>query len=165
MRLALETFPRSVRRKRLRQHFNGDVAIQPRVAGAIHLAHAALADGGKDFIGTELVAWLKRHLSDRAKFSRSDRTELLTDPPLRTSAKLRYVKSRLTGNAAAGNACNVAASPYSYDLKPPAARGQTLARVTADDACRRRQKKYESPQSTLVAADGLHASGPSPIER
>ena len=25
-----------------------------------------------------------------------------------TSAKVRYVKSRLTGNAAAGNACNVA---------------------------------------------------------
>jgi hypothetical protein len=32
-------------------------------------------------------------------------------------------------------------------------------------ACKRRQKKYESPQSRLVAADGPHACGPSPIER
>jgi hypothetical protein len=31
-----------------------------------------------------------------------------TCPPFRTSAKVRYVKSRLTGNAAAGNAYNVA---------------------------------------------------------
>ena len=32
-------------------------------------------------------------------------------------------------------------------------------------ACRRRQKKYESPQSTLVVADGTNAAGRSPIER
>jgi len=40
-------------------------------------------------------------------------------------------------------------------------RGQALAGV----ACRRRQKKYESPQSTPVAAAQPHASGPSPTER
>jgi len=40
-------------------------------------------------------------------------------------------------------------------------RGQALAGV----GCRRRQKKYESPQSTPVAAAQPHASGPSPIER
>ena len=45
--------------------------------------------------------------------------------------------------------------------KPPAVRGQALAGVT----CRRRQKKYESPQSTPVAAAQPHASGPSPTER
>lgn len=39
--------------------------------------------------------------------------------------------------------------------------GQALARV----ACRRRHKKYESAQSTLVAAAQPHASGPSPTER
>jgi hypothetical protein len=33
------------------------------------------------------------------------------------------------------------------------------------EACRRRQKKYESPQSTPVPTDQLHASGPSPTER
>ena|ERR1700686_516208 len=36
---------------------------------------------------------------------REDRSH---SPPFRTSAKLRYVKSRLTGNAAGGNAYNVA---------------------------------------------------------
>src|SRR4029450_1245495 len=53
-----------------------------------------------------------------------------------------YFKSRLTGNAAAGNAYNV-----------------------ADMACRRRQKKYESPQSTPEPAAQPHASGPSPTEK
>jgi hypothetical protein len=42
-----------------------------------------------------------------------------------------------------------------------AVRGQALACVT----CRRRQKKYESPQSTPVAAAQPHASGPSPTSR
>ena len=45
--------------------------------------------------------------------------------------------------------------------KQPAVRGQAPAGV----ACRRRQKKYESPQSTPVAAAQPHASGPSPTER
>jgi hypothetical protein len=40
-------------------------------------------------------------------------------------------------------------------------RGQALACV----ACRRRQKKYESPQNTLVIADGASAAGRSPMER
>ena len=38
---------------------------------------------------------------------------------------------------------------------------QALAGV----ACRRRQKKYESAQSTAVAAAQPHASGPSPTEK
>jgi hypothetical protein len=45
--------------------------------------------------------------------------------------------------------------------KQPTVSGQVLAGV----ACRRRQKKYESPQSTPVAAAQPHASGPSPTER
>ena len=32
-------------------------------------------------------------------------------------------------------------------------------------ACRRRQKEYENPQSTLVAAAQPHAAGPSPTEK
>ena len=142
---------------------------------------------------------------------REDRSH---SPPFRTFAKVRYVKSRLTGNAAAGNAYNVAdmasllqavrnagANTWSSSAlgvlerllavgglgeqhphaglstqraqhrqrrrllallrpKPPAVRGQALPGV----ACRRRHKKYESPQSTPVAAAQPHASGPSPTE-
>src|SRR2546429_3095607 len=36
---------------------------------------------------------------------------------------------------------------------------------TVDVACRRRQKKYESPQTTPVAAAQPHAAGPSPTEK
>src|SRR5262245_19870116 len=46
-------------------------------------------------------------------------------------------------------------------LQQPTVRGQALAAA----ACRRRQRKYESPQSTPVAAAQPHASGPSPTER
>jgi hypothetical protein len=52
--------------------------------------------------------------------------------------------SRLNGLSIA----NVAASSYSYDLNSWRCAGQALAGV----ACRRRQKKYESLQSTPVAA-------------
>ena len=38
-----------------------DVAIQARIAGAIHLAHAARADQRLNFVGTESVAGSKRH--------------------------------------------------------------------------------------------------------
>ena len=39
------------------------------------------------------------------------------------------------------------------------------AQALAGIACRRRQKKYESPQSTPVAAAQPHAWGPSPTEK
>ena len=52
-RLALETLSRSLRRKSLRQNFDGYVAMQPRVPRAIHLAHPALADGREDFVRPE----------------------------------------------------------------------------------------------------------------
>src|ERR1017187_8779870 len=60
-RLALETFPRSLSRKGLRQNLNRYVAMEPRVACLIHLAHATLADGGKDLIGAEPLACQERH--------------------------------------------------------------------------------------------------------
>ena len=44
------------------------------------------------------------------------------------------------------------------DGQQPAVRGQAVACV----ACRRRQKKYERPQSTPVPAAQPHDSGPSP---
>ena len=37
-------------REQRRQHLDGDVAIEPCVAGAKHLAHSAFADGGEDFV-------------------------------------------------------------------------------------------------------------------
>src|SRR5262245_4477143 len=41
-------------------------------------------------------------------------------------------------------------------------RDQDAVRAPAGVACRRSQKKYESPQSTQVAAAQLQTSGPSP---
>ena len=38
------------------RHFDGDDAVQPRVARPVHLAHAACADGRDDLIGAEFVA-------------------------------------------------------------------------------------------------------------
>src|ERR1039458_3918773 len=60
-RLALETFPRSLSRKGLRQNLYGYLAMEPRVACLIHLAHAALADGAKDLVGAESLACEERH--------------------------------------------------------------------------------------------------------
>ena len=36
-----------------RQHLDRDLASEPRVAGAIHLAHAAGAERGDDLVGAE----------------------------------------------------------------------------------------------------------------
>ncbi len=45
----------------LRQHFQRHVALQLGVAGAVHLAHAARADGREDFIGAESVTYREGH--------------------------------------------------------------------------------------------------------
>ena len=56
-RLALETSPRvGIARDLGRKDFDRHGAIEPRVARAIDLAHAALADLGGDFVGTEAGA-------------------------------------------------------------------------------------------------------------
>jgi hypothetical protein len=47
---------RRVRGQVAGQHLDGDNAIEPRVAAAIHLAHAAGTDGGENFVGTEADA-------------------------------------------------------------------------------------------------------------
>ena len=39
------------------QHLDGDVAIELGVVRAVHLAHAAGAEGCHDLVGPELVAW------------------------------------------------------------------------------------------------------------
>ena len=58
LRLAVE--PRRalrIRGERVRQHFQRDVALQPRIARAIHLSHAAFADEGGDLVSLEAGAW------------------------------------------------------------------------------------------------------------
>ncbi len=50
-----------VSRDRGRQHFDGDVAAQPRVVGAVHLAHTARTDGADDLVRPETGAGLHCH--------------------------------------------------------------------------------------------------------
>ena len=50
-----------VSRKCDRQHFDRDVASQPRVARPVDLAHAAGADGREDFVGAEPVTGRQGH--------------------------------------------------------------------------------------------------------
>ena len=48
----------------LRRDFDGDVAIEPRIAGLPYLAHAAFAEGRDDLIGAEAVCGGEGHWSD-----------------------------------------------------------------------------------------------------
>jgi hypothetical protein len=48
------------------------VAAGAGVVGAIHLAHPAFADELQYFVRTEFVAWLKRHVTDLAQYTRSE---------------------------------------------------------------------------------------------
>ena len=55
LRLALEAGAHlGVRGQVRRQHLDRHVAPEPRVVGAIDLAHAARAERGEDLVGTEL---------------------------------------------------------------------------------------------------------------
>ena len=61
-RFALEPRePFGVARERLRQNLQRNVTIQLRVAGAIHLAHAASADFGGDFVWAAARAGSQGH--------------------------------------------------------------------------------------------------------
>src|SRR6266404_2498739 len=53
-RFALESFAQfGTIRKMRRQNFDGDDAVEPRVARAVHLTHPARADRGENFIWAE----------------------------------------------------------------------------------------------------------------
>ena len=52
------------------QHFDGDVAVQLGIAGAVHLAHAARADWCKNLIRAEFVAGGKWHFRESVQFTR-----------------------------------------------------------------------------------------------
>ena len=43
-----------------RQYLEGDVALELRIAGAIHLAHATGAELADDFVARELLSWSER---------------------------------------------------------------------------------------------------------
>src|SRR5438552_6002170 len=50
-----------IRRQRGRQNLDRDVALQPRVACAIHFAHRAGADGGEDLIRPDAASGCESH--------------------------------------------------------------------------------------------------------
>jgi hypothetical protein len=53
------------------QHLDGYDAVEPRVAGLIHLSHAPGADERDDFVGAESVSYSECHVSESAKFTPS----------------------------------------------------------------------------------------------
>src|SRR5687767_11419860 len=53
--------PLGIARDRLRQNLDGDVAIEPRIAGAIDLAHATRAKRAENFVATEPAAGGQGH--------------------------------------------------------------------------------------------------------
>jgi hypothetical protein len=61
-RLPLETdYPGRVGGECIRQHLQRDIAFEPGVTGAKDLAHAACANGRKDFIWSHFRAGRERH--------------------------------------------------------------------------------------------------------
>jgi len=61
-RLAAQTLARvRVDRQLARQQLDGDLPIEPRIAGAIDLAHAARADPADDFVRADDGPGWKRH--------------------------------------------------------------------------------------------------------
>ena len=60
-----------------RQHLDGYVAAQARVAGAKDLAHAAGSYGREDFVWSEFCAWRERHSLDSVQCSRSEGGQVL----------------------------------------------------------------------------------------
>ena len=61
-RFLLEALPRfRIGGERAGEHLDGDRAIEPDVARAVDLAHAARADGAEDFVRTEARADGQRH--------------------------------------------------------------------------------------------------------
>src|ERR1022692_262656 len=57
--------------ERRREYLQRNIALEPHIVGAIHLAHASGADGREDFVGPESCAGRERHAQHSAKFSRS----------------------------------------------------------------------------------------------
>ena len=74
LRFALE--PRhsfTVQRERVGQDLDGDVAIEPRVARLVDLAHATRAERRQDFVGAETGSGCERHVGRGRNYSRRSR--------------------------------------------------------------------------------------------
>jgi hypothetical protein len=61
--------PLGISGEQLRQDFDGDIAIELRVAGAVDLAHAAGPDGSEDLVRAESSAGQEGH--SRLRWRRS----------------------------------------------------------------------------------------------
>src|SRR5262245_29194216 len=61
--------------KRLGQHLDGDLPSETRVGRAIDLSHSSGADGGLDFVGTEVCSGSEchRYLVGTRRFSSSSK--------------------------------------------------------------------------------------------
>ena len=88
LRLALEARqPLGIGREGLRQDLQRDVAIEPRIAGAIHLTHAAGTDTTDHFVRPDSHAEGDRHSQlERSKFQFTStvRTGAVEDPVVAT---------------------------------------------------------------------------------
>src|SRR6516162_6038592 len=63
LRLSLEpSAPVRIRSEVQRQNLDGNIAIQPRIPGAIHLAHSARSERTDNLIWAERHAWLDAHV-------------------------------------------------------------------------------------------------------
>jgi hypothetical protein len=85
-------------------NLDGDVAIQPMIAGSIHFTHAPRANGRKDFIRTEFLSGRERHKDFRTSLSiKSIRPEDVKDrrgsPPTLDNPQTRKGPMNLNGKA------------------------------------------------------------------
>ena len=48
----------------VRQEFHGDVAVEPRVARTVDLAHPSRSERGNDFVRADAGAWSECHCAD-----------------------------------------------------------------------------------------------------
>ena len=55
--------PHGVAAKILWKHLDGDVALQLRIARAIHLSHAPCAKGAEDLKAAESIPYRERHVT------------------------------------------------------------------------------------------------------
>src|SRR5260370_25319240 len=61
-RFTIESFAQfGTIRKMRRQNFDGNNAVEPCVAGAIHFSHPARTDSGEDFVRSESSSGLHAH--------------------------------------------------------------------------------------------------------
>src|SRR5262249_10274931 len=85
--------------ERLGEDFDGDRAIEARVASAIHLPHATLADQGNDLVCAEPGAGGQRHFSSVSELyespDRIDQSKLSVDRAQGASEKLHSLIHRI----------------------------------------------------------------------